>query len=264
MASSDGRQRLSTKETRDKLIDAGCELLRGFGLQGGMGVLSFADSMELADVPRTSAYRAFPSEDGDPQAQFRVAVMLEAIDRMVVDTSYVAMVLAELTGFEHTPEGRAAELRELIRRWTQAALDSNLENDGMRTLDALHYVAALSSAPDEEMLSALRNLQVKGHAQFRPLYETIIERYGLRFRENFDLEVLTSIIRALSGLAVIEWQVHPGTRQTMRPTGPGGEEQPWSLSGITVEGLATVLLEADPDTTVVAADLSTWHRPPSS
>ena len=48
MAKTDGRQRLSTKETRERLIDAGCELLQGFGLHGGMGVISFGEAMELS------------------------------------------------------------------------------------------------------------------------------------------------------------------------------------------------------------------------
>ena len=129
-------------------------------------------------------------------------------------------------------------------------------------MDALNYVAALSSAPDEEMLGALRNLQDKAHAQFGPLFKSIVEGYGLRFRDGFDLTLLTTLMRAISGIAVVEWQIHPDSRETMRPTGPKGAEQSWSLSGITIEGLALVALEPDPDAAVVAADISTWQRPP--
>lgn len=261
MAPKSGRQRLSTHETRTLLIDAGCELLLGFGVHGGMGVISFSDAIERARVPRTSAYRAFTDDDLEPQDAFRVAVMLTAIERMTVDTSYVAPVLAELTGFDNSPAGRAAELRELIRRWSQAALTSNLANNELRALDALQSIASLSSDPDEVMLTALRGLQAKGNEAFLPLYRAIMVSYGLRFREDFDLELLTSMIAAAGRAATVEWQLDLGSRRTMRPTGPGGAEQPWTLGGILVEGIARVTVEPDPDASVVSADISSWDMP---
>lgn len=255
-------ERSSVAETRARLIDVGCEMVSEFGLEQGLRGITLSDAIERSKVPRTSAYRAFAHDELDPQQSFQVTVLLESVDRMVTDTSMVAIVFAQLGGsnYDNTPEGQAAEMRELIRRWSAAALESNLENSRLRTLEAISQVTGLSLSPDPAVLEALTASFEKSHAELRPLYEFTVERYGLRFRPGFDSAYLTSMLRSIAGSAITEWTMQPATRDRQRPTGLHGAMQSWTFTGVIAEALALLVLEEDPDATVISADLSSWIR----
>ncbi len=231
-----------------------------FGLESGLRGISLADAIERADVPRTSAYRAFSDGDRDPQDTFRQAVLLESVRRTDVDTSMVATVFAGLASstFDNTPAGQAAEFRELIRQWSGAALESNRANDQLRAVEAITQVTALSRHPEPEVVEALMASFAQSHAEFEPLYQITVDRYGLRFRPGFDVAYLTSSLRAVAGMAITEWEIELKTRTVTRPTGHGGADQEWTLTGVIAEAIALLILEPDPNAEGIAADLSTW------
>ncbi len=260
--SVDKQPRLSLQETRDRLLCAGRDMLLEFGLENGIRGISLAEAIERSGVSRTSAYRVFTDGDVDPQENFRGQVVLHAVETMEVDSSMVAVVFAQLSGsqFDNTPVGQAMEMRELIRRWSAAALESNLANTPLRAVEAIMHVVALSQSSDPQIVDAVRLSLARSHEVFLPLYQLTIERYGLRFRPGFNVSYLTALLSGVAGMAMTEWPVREETREVVRPTGPGGSDQVWTATGVLAESVALLVLEPDPDASddVVSADLSSW------
>ena len=253
------RDRLSSRETRAALIESGCELFVEARTDWGLGRISLGEAISRADVSRASAYRVFGTSDKDPQDDFQLAVLLEVIQQTVVDTSIVGEVLSGLDSgaFGPEPVGRAAELREVIRCWTNLNLDNNRQNELVRAFDVCRAVVSLSPNPDPEILAALRHALERSKVEFEPYIQALAERYGVRPRPWTSLEQMQHVFIALTTMAMAEWEIDETTRTFMRPTGPKGEDQDWTLSGMLIESLCLIALEADPEAKV-SADLTSW------
>jgi hypothetical protein len=253
------KERLSVRETRAALIESGCELFLEPRTDWGLGRISLGDAIGRSEVSRASAYRAFADDKGEPQDAFRVAVLLEVISRTVIDTSIVGEVLSGLdpSEFGSDADGRAAELREVIRCWTNRNLESSLENDLVRAVDICRAVVGLSPEPDPDILDAIRHAIDRSRNEFVPYLEAMGGRYGVRPRQWTNFDQLQRIFIAVTAMAMVEWTLDETTRVMVRPTGPNGADREWSLSGTIIESICLLLIEPDPDADV-PANLASW------
>jgi len=253
------KERLSVRETRAALIESGCDLFLEPRTDWALGRITLSEAINRADVSRASAYRAFTEEEGEPQDAFRLAVLLEVIARTVIDTSVVAETLASLDPqeFAPDPDGQAAELREIIRRWTNTNLQDNLNNDLVRAVDVTRALISLAPDPDPEILRAVKHSLERSQQGFQPYMEALAERYGVRPRSWTSLEQVQRIFVSLTAMAMMEWEMDESTRVIMRPTGPNGEMREWTLSGTLIESLCLIAIEPDP-TAEVSANIRSW------
>ena len=251
--------RLSIRESRAALIEAGCTALLEARNDWGLGYISFADAIELSGVPRASAYRAFSNSDADPQEAFRLTVLMETIGRTLVDTSVVTEVLAGLDSslYGTDADGRAAELREVIRQSSQRSFDSNFASPHLRAVEACRAVVSLSTNPNPQILEAVQQSLQRSQDEFRPYFEALKGAYGVRPKSWITLDQFQSIVIAAAGMAVVEWESTPDARSSMRPTGPDGQLQEWSLLGLIIEGICITTFETDPAATG-GANLASW------
>ncbi len=89
---------------------------------------------------------------------------------------------------------------------------------------------------------------------YQELFEAVGPLLGFRLRRPYTYRQLAVAVAALAEGCGLRDQVDPGSsREILRPTGPAGEKQEWTLFGIGLEALLNHFLEPDPD----------W-RPPQS
>jgi len=253
------KERLSVRETRAALIESGCELFLEPHTDWALGRISLGEAISRSEVSRASAYRAFRDDDAEPQDAFRLAVLLEVIARTTIDTSVVADVLASLDPNEwgSDPDGQAGELREIIRRWTDDNLQTNLSNDLVRAVDVTRALISLAPNPDLEILEAIKHSLERSQQEFRPYMEALAERYGIRPRAWTTLEQVQRIFVSITAMAMMEWELDESTRVIMRPTGPNGEMREWTLNGTLIESLCLITIEPDPNAEV-SANVRSW------
>ena len=78
-------------------------------------------------------------------------------------------------------------------------------------------------------------------------YGSMLAFFGLRLRSPMTLRQLTVAAGALAEGCALRDRVDPESmRRILRPTGPDGETEEWTLFGIGLESLAVLFLEADP------------------
>ncbi len=83
---------------------------------------------------------------------------------------------------------------------------------------------------------------------YQEIYEAVGPLLGFRLRPPYTYRQLAVAVAALAEGCGLRDQVDPGSsRDILRPTGPGGEEQDWTLFGIGLEALLNHFLEPEPD-----------------
>jgi ADP-ribose pyrophosphatase YjhB (NUDIX family) len=83
--------------------------------------------------------------------------------------------------------------------------------------------------------------------QWGEAYGSMLAFFGLRLRSPMTLRQLTVAAGALAEGCALRDRVDPESmRRILRPTGPDGETEEWTLFGIGLESLAALFLEADP------------------
>lgn len=252
------KPRLSSREVRQATVAAGKELLMKHGTDLGVGRVSLQAAVDAAGVSRASAYRAFSSDDADPQESFRLAVvtaLIESVEPRVGDVmEAIAPVLMQPND---TPAQRAMVLREIVRVWTARNLAGVVEDRTLKLIDAI--TAALVSDPqrDETTFITLKASNERSMEAFMPLYQAMMETFGMRPRAGTSLAQIASMFRATIAMSIQEWSLELTNRSFHRPTGPHGEVQEWTLPGIIIEGIILTCIESDPDAKV-RTDLTQW------
>ncbi len=255
--------RLSSAEARDQLVAIGIELLSKRGLRMDPLGIELTEAIAASNVPRSSAYRAFKHETLSAQEAFAQAVSTCLISLNthgdVTGTIEVAMeVISSRPDLleNGTKQELAFALRQLIRRSTDANV-SGLEKSPLvwLYLGTLIAVGQSDQPMDHPLVSTLRSPD--RIALMVNFYRDMLESFGLRLRSGWSYERLDAAISATMLGYGARMIVDPLLRNIMRPTGSDGEEEPWTMAAIAIEGL--VLAAAEPNPRVVnAADLSSW------
>ena len=142
------RPRLSSEETKTRLIDAGITALHTSGLSIGLDAVNLEQAVRDADVSRSSAYAVWSTDGYSPQEDFQRAVLLRAIEdrRITLEalTDSIASHYGELVGTMSNQE----ILREIIRRTATSNVRATSESPSWRLVIALR--AILHSVPEGE------------------------------------------------------------------------------------------------------------------
>lgn len=253
--------RLSSAETRERLLQAGLEVLteRGSSIDP---LVELADVIAAAGVPRSSAYRAFKHETMSAQQAFSLELskLLVSSDVSNVDATVdrAFEILAESPDLldNGTPAELAQVLRELIRQCSEANL-SGLDRPRMVWLYLGTMIAVGQAAGTENPLA--ETLQPQNRADsFTDFYRQMVVSFGLRLRQGWTFEHLDAAISAIMMGAGARMVVDTHLEGLKRPTGPNGEMQPWTTAAVLIESLVVGATEANPRVRN-AADLSTWQ-----
>jgi hypothetical protein len=250
------KPRLSRSELRTLVLEAGRAILLGEGIETGTDNLTFKRVFEHVgrtegiQLTNASVIRRVWENQADFQADVLSAIARD-VERPEVEETLHA-VHTFLDGFDlSTPELRMGAMRELCRL-VGAASSESLQNSPNWPLWISVVAMATTSSPSERrsrVQSALRD----GYVSITEFWEASTEGFmaylGLRFREPWTLRQYTITSTALSEGYALRQYIEGGLDSFMRPTGPDGELQEWTLFGAAMEVLAVQCVEPDPDIT---------------
>ena len=216
-------------DTKQAVLDSGLLLLHEHGIQASAIGVDLAEAIERAGVPKSSAYRLFTSETGNPQENFTA----ELVTALVVDGTHTdpkitfdaaTTILAEHADlFETgTPRELADLLRQLIRVGTPVTVDALSENILFRA-----YVTALVSASrDVPRAGSVEAALVKSETEESPFlqfYKELAELFGARLRPGWSWESLELVTSNASYGEALRKPFNESMNTITRRTGPNPE-----------------------------------------
>jgi len=236
------------------MMEAGLALLADQGLGVGAGDLTFKrvfDRVESATGVRLSNASVI-RRVWENQADFQDAVLMAvALAGDAGDEGGAAAdaLLALLGSIDRsTPQGRLRGLSEMCRVGGAASLQALVDSRSWSLWVGV-WVLGVTGTPSERV-DRLRQALLDGYEaateRWMGLHGTMVGALGLRMREPFTLRQLTVSVGALVEGCALRGGTEHEAAVILRPTGPGGAVQEWTLFAVGLEALAHQYLEPDP------------------
>lgn len=154
-----------------------------------------------------------------------------------------------------TPEGRDRSLLEVCRVGGAANILTRLESpDWWLWISVWALAMADTLADDEQRLDhqqRIRAALMEGYDSFTRLWEDaysgLAGLLGLRPRAPLTVRQFTVAIGALAEGCSLRQRLDPEMVGILRPTGPAGEDQEWTVFAIGLEALQRQFFEPDPE-----------------
>ena len=247
--------RHSRDEIRQMMMAAGLEILEERGLGVAVGDLTFKRVFDRIDSTRgvrlTNA--SVIRRVWENQAAFQDDVLAEVA--LAGDGhAEVAQLVEELAETidsidRSTVEGRLRGLSELARVGGEAGLRT-LTTSRRWALWVGIWVLAVTS-PASERGRRIRQALYDGYEssteQWCGLYGALHSHLGVRLRSPYTLRQMVILTGALIEGDALRHGAGKGGGTVLRPTGPGGELQEWTLYSVGLEAMANQFLEIDPE-----------------
>ena len=250
-----GRRRLSHDQLRDLCIEAGWMILREEGLGAGGEALTFKRVRERveADTGIRVTNASLIGRIWENQFAFQTDVLAAVAGhhgtREVEDTlEVVTPILAGMDG--GSEESRRFTMREVCRVTTAANTAALRHSTDLKLWFGIWAMSALGAAPERRCRIELALEQsyevVTEHME--SIYRAGLDFIGYRVRPGLTLRQFTVAAAAMADGCVLRDRVDTAHMNgLMRPTGPGGELQEWTLFGLTLDALTGQFFELDPD-----------------
>ena len=156
-----------------------------------------------------------------------------------------------------TPESRARSLREVCRTGGGANVLMLLESPNWSLWIAVWALATADTWPGDEQRDIYRHriraALLDGYDSFTALWEEayrgLASLVGMRVSAPLTFHQLSVAVGALAEGCSLRQRVDGQMAGILRPTGPGGADQEWTLFAIGLEALLTMFLEPDPEWT---------------
>jgi hypothetical protein len=249
--------RRSRDELRELLISAGVELLVEEGLGTGAGHLTFKRVFEWLEqttgVRVTNASVIGRIWTNQSEYQTEVLVAIASSDGSEVLESAFRALQPSLARFDRrTIEGRWGSLREMARVGGSAHIALLSGSKRWQRWVGVWALVMAGTGPDTTaggpVADALREGYEVVTRRFELAYSRMLSSFGFRLRQPFTLRQLTLSTGALAEGCVLRFGVdEASTKDIVRPTGPNGEDQDWTLFSVGIEALLRAFVEIDPD-----------------
>ena len=251
--SAERRPRISREELRALLLSAG----RSIMLEEGLGTV--ADSLNFK-----RAYDRVEAESGikvvnasvigrlwDSQADYQTDVLVElASDTSRSNVDDVAVVVADTLSHADlsTAEGRDATLTEVCRVVGEALSSALSRSAAWSVWINLWVMATSTDLPDrhQRVLAKLMESYDTINRQGIETFGSLLTILGLRPRGNLTVAHFLNAAGALAEGCTLRDRVDSDMVGIVRPTGPGGEDQEWTIHGIGLHALVCEFFEPDP------------------
>lgn len=253
-----------TKQSRDELratlLDAGREILHQEGLETGSSNLTFKRVFERVEaktglrLTNASVIRRVWENQAEFQADVLVSIALDQ-SRPEADSA-VQAVAALLDGFDFsTVESRACALSELCRVGGAASDRAIADSTSWPLWISVVAMATATARPEQKHRIQEALLQGYGAVTsfWEDTYSALVALFGLRTREPWTIRQFTIAVTAFSEGCSLRQRIEGRTEVIMRSTGPGGEDQEWTLFAVGLEALIGQFFEPDPGFVPVAS-----------
>lgn len=255
------RPRRSREELRALLMDVGQSILLEEGLGARADALTFKRAFERiksdtgVGLTNASVIGRLWTNQADYQTDVLVAL---ASDRSRSTVNEVADVVAKV--LEEcdlsTPEARAASLREVCRVAGETQGNALRHSASWSLWINLWAMATSSSLADRQhrILTTLMEgyEEINQHAE--EVFGFLMMLLGYRLRAPLTIRQFLNAAGALSEGCSLRDRVDSRMVGIVRPTGPDGEDQEWTIYAIGLEALTREFFESDPDYGAEPAD----------
>jgi hypothetical protein len=248
------RARRSRDELRTLLLGEGRAILHAEGLESGSSNLTFKRVFDRVEdrtgerITNASVIRRVWENQAEFQADVLVAIAHDDTRPEIGSTvGAIAGVLGDLD--LSTPASRERSLGRLllVAGNTHAAAVADSTNWPLW----INVVAMVASTADVAQRKRVQEALAESYASASGFwFDTVgalVATFGLRVRPGFGLAQFVTAVTAYSEGCSLRQRTTGHTEMIDRPTGPGGELQPWSLFAVGLEALVHQFLEPDPD-----------------
>jgi hypothetical protein len=154
-----------------------------------------------------------------------------------------------------TPTGRDRSLRQVCRVGGGVEILSLLESPNWSLWIAVWSLATADTPPGDEANARyqqrIRAALLEGYGGFTKLWEdayrALAAYLGMRIRQPLTFRQLSVAVGALAEGCSLRQRVDEQMEGILRPTGPQGEDEEWTLFAIGLEALLQTFLELDPE-----------------
>lgn len=251
-------------ELRTLLLQTGRSLVIEEGLGVGVQSLTFKKVFDRVEVEtgrrlsNASVIGRIWQNQADYQAD--VLAMIAATDGLGEFDATMAALAPLIDSLDvSTPEARARALREVCRIGGAASILRLLESPNWSVWIAVWALAVGSDAQGRDQIRYQRRIRdalFRGYEGFTSLWESayvaLADLVGMRIRAPLSARQLSVAVGALAEGCSLRQRVDPDLGGIVRPTGPDGQDQEWTLFGIGLEALIMHFFEPDPDWSPVA------------
>jgi hypothetical protein len=248
------RSRLSRDELRRLLLDEGRSLLHEDGFGSGPGNLTFKNVFDRLErttgirLTNASVIKRVWTNQADFQADVLVSI---AEDSQLPEAAGAVLAMgAMLSSLDlSTAETRSRAVQALCRIGGGANSVALSSSDVWSLWINLLAMATeqSESGPRQRVLSAFRDGYQNVYDFWSTTYGALMEAVGLRLRAPWTLRQFTMAVTALSEGCSMRNRIDEQVEVFLRPTGPHGEDEEWTLFSIGLEGLVNHFLEPDPE-----------------
>jgi hypothetical protein len=249
--------RRSREEIRQLMMAAGLDLLAEEGLGIGAGELTFKRVFERVEastgerLTNASVIRRVWTNQAEFQDDVLSAVAMAGDGGGEMGDTATALIPLMQSVDVSSPAGRRRALSQLCRVGGEANLKVLIDSRRWSLWVGV-WVLAVTSPPSERG-RRIRRALVEGYETttdlWAELYQALIAHLGLRIREPFTLRQFTDSVGALVEGCALRAGAERTVPAILRPTGPDGQPEPWTLFSVGLEALVFQFLELDPDWT---------------
>ncbi len=246
--------RRTRHELRRLLVEAGAQLLWQEGLAAGAEHVTFKRVFD--HLERTSGVRVtHASVIGriwQNQEEFQTEVLTNLAQLEIADVDVeVRSALTDLRQFDtSSPEARWRTAMEVCRLGGEATFGSLVKSKMWPRWMGIWALAVVDagSPRKQPIVDALVRTEDQATDYYEASYAAAMGELGLRMRDPYTVRQFALAIDAYAQGCAIRAGVDPTTSDAISlPTGPGGEEQPWTLFAVGLAALVEQFIELDPD-----------------
>jgi hypothetical protein len=234
------------------MLDAGRSILLEDGIGTSADTLTFKHAFERVEastgvrLTNASVIRRVWRDRIDYQTDVFAAI---AVDETRAEINAVVEAIAEiLTGRDLSSENaRAHALRDVCRVGAEAHADALRHSPGWSLW--IHLWAMAVSDGHRNQKEKLHSALMEGYEglnrQFEEVFGFLMPLLRVHPREPLTVRQFANAVGALAEGCSLRDRVDREMRGVVRPTGPNGEEEEWTVYGLALEALAHEFFESD-------------------
>ncbi len=246
------KARLNREELRAMLLEEGREILFEDGLEAGSSNLTFKKVFERVEkkagvrLTNASVIRRVWENQADFQADVLVAIAKDEGRQEAEGT--VRAVEIVIGGLDlSTAESRARAVQEACRVGGAASSTAIAGSTSWSLWISVIAMAAATTTPDQQrrIKAALKVGYTSVSRFWCEALTGFMEFLGLRIRQPWTMAEFTMAVIAYSEGCSLRRHTSDNIELMIRPTGPDGEDQEWTLFAVGLEALVNQFLELD-------------------
>lgn len=259
MTGGDQKARKSREELRALLLSAGQDVLHDEGIETGFSNLTFKrvfDRLEK-DTGLRITNGSVIGRVWENQAAFQADVLVSiAQDEGRPEVDQTLEAVTEILGNldRSTGAARLRSVQELSRVGGAASVNAIGKSSNWSLW--ISVLAYATTAGDPAQRERVREALLGGYNSMTKFweqnYEGLMNYFGLRICRPWTIRDFTIAVTAYSEGCSLRQRVDGHLPTLIRPTGPDGEDQEWTLFAVGLEALIGQFFEPDPDFELIA------------